>query len=103
MMRLQKYLALLLALALPLIAVGQTARNAEFDVLIKAGTVYDGSGRAPRRVDVGIKGDRIVAVGNLSRASARTVVDAGGLAVAPGFINMLSWSTESLIADGRSQ
>ena len=65
--------------------------------------VYDGTGRAPRRVDLAIKGDRIVAIGNLRNASARNVVDAGGLAVAPGFINMLSWSTESLIADGRSQ
>ena len=65
--------------------------------------VYDGTGRAPRRVDVAIKGDRIVAIGNLRTARARNVVDVGGLAVAPGFINMLSWSTESLIADGRSQ
>ena len=55
------------------------------------------------RADLGIKGDRIAAVGNLSRATAPTVIDAKGLAVAPGFINMLSWSTESLIVDGRSQ
>jgi N-acyl-D-amino-acid deacylase len=52
---------------------------------------------------VGIRGDRIVAVGDLGHAPARQVLDAGGLAVAPGFINMLSWATESLIADGRSQ
>ena len=75
----------------------------DFDVLIKGGMVYDGTGRAPRRVDVAIKGDRIVAIGNLRTARARNVVDAQGLAVAPGFINMLSWSTESLIVDGRSQ
>ena len=98
-----KYLALLLALALPVAAVGQAARIADFDVLIKGGMVYDGTGRAPRRVDVAIKEDRIVAIGNLKNASARNVVDARGLAVAPGFINMLSWSTDSLIVDGRSQ
>src|SRR5688572_5509199 len=74
-----------------------------YDVLIKGGTVYDGSGRAPVRADVAIKGDRIVAIGNLRGAQAQTVVDATGLAVAPGFINMLSWSINSLIVDGRSQ
>ena len=57
----------------------------------------------PFEADVGIKGDRIVAIGKLERKDARTVVDARGLAVAPGFINMLSWSVESLIVDGRSQ
>jgi len=102
-MRLLKYLTLLLAMTLPSAAFGQAARTRDFDVLIKGGTVYDGSGRAPRRVDVGIKDDRIVAIGNMRGARARTVVDARGLAVAPGFINMLSWSTDSLIADGRSQ
>ena len=74
-----------------------------YDVVIRGGTVYDGTGAAGRRADVGIRGDRIAAVGDLARAKARTVVDAKGLAVAPGFINMLSWATESLIADGRSQ
>ena len=102
-MRLHKYLTLLLTLLLPLAAAGQAVRTGDFDVLIKGGTVYDGTGGAPRRVDVAIKGDRIVAIGNLKTGRARNVVDARGLAVAPGFINMLSWSTESLIADGRSQ
>jgi N-acyl-D-amino-acid deacylase len=74
-----------------------------FDVLIRGGTVYDGSGEAPRRVDVGLRGDRIVAVGDLTNATAKTVVEAKDLAVSPGFINMLSWSTDSLLADGRSQ
>src|SRR5688500_17188007 len=100
-MRMHKYLALVMMLMLPFTAAGQTA--ADFDVLIKGGMVYDGGGRAPMRVDIGIQGDRIVAIGNLRRARAREVVDASGLAVAPGFINMLSWSNESLIADGRSQ
>jgi N-acyl-D-amino-acid deacylase len=74
-----------------------------FDVVIRGGDVYDGSGKAPRKADVGIRGDKIEAVGDLSRVDAKVVVDAKGLAVAPGFINMLSWSNESLLADGRSQ
>ena len=73
------------------------------DVLILDGTVYDGTGTAPRRADIGIRADRIVSIGPLAGAAARVTVDARGLAVAPGFINMLSWSTVSLIADGRSQ
>jgi N-acyl-D-amino-acid deacylase len=79
------------------------SRHPDFDVVIKGGTVYDGTGGKPYRVDVGIKGDRIAAIGNLASSRAHTIVDARGLAVAPGFINMLSWSTESLIVDGRSQ
>ena len=102
-MSLHKSLSFLLTLLMPLAAAAQSSGRGDFDVLIKNGTVYDGSGRAPRRVDVGIKEDRIVAVGNLRSARARNVIDARGLAVAPGFINMLSWSTESLIVDGRSQ
>jgi N-acyl-D-amino-acid deacylase len=74
-----------------------------FDVLIRGGTVYDGTGGPPRRADVGLHGDRIAAVGDLAGATAKTVVNARGLAVAPGFINMLSWSTDSLLVDGRGQ
>src|SRR5688572_25505208 len=74
-----------------------------FDVLIRGGIVYDGTGTPGRRVDVGVRGDRIASIGDLSVASATSVVEASGLAVAPGFINMLSWSTESLLVDGRSQ
>lgn len=74
-----------------------------FDVIIRGGTVYDGTGTPGRRLDVGIRGDRIAAVGDLASSSAARVVDATGLAVAPGFINMLSWATESLLVDGRSQ
>ncbi|HEU4796104.1 MAG TPA: D-aminoacylase [Pyrinomonadaceae bacterium] len=102
-MRINKCVSLLLMLMLPCVAAGQVPRAGDFDVLIQGGMVYDGTGRAPRRVDVALQGDRIVAIGNLRGARARNVVDAKGLAVAPGFINMLSWSTESLIADGRSQ
>lgn len=74
-----------------------------YDLLIRGGTIYDGSGTAPVRGDVAIDGDTIVAVGELGFARGRTEIDAAGLAVAPGFINMLSWATESLIEDGRSQ
>jgi N-acyl-D-amino-acid deacylase len=86
----------------PCICAAQTSPPPSFDVLIKGGTVYDGTGQAPRRVDVGIRGDRIVTISNLQRASAKSVIDATGLAVTPGFINMLSHSEVSLIADGRS-
>ncbi len=74
-----------------------------YDVVIRGGTVYDGSGGAPVRADVGIRGDEIATIGDLSRAEAAIDVDASNLAVAPGFINMLSWATESLIHDPRSQ
>jgi N-acyl-D-amino-acid deacylase len=73
-----------------------------YDIIIKNGTVYDGTGNSARRADVGIKGDKIVAVGDLQSAKATTIVDADGLAVAPGFINMLSWAVDDLIIDGRS-
>src|SRR6266699_2860385 len=76
---------------------------ADFDVIIKGGTIYDGTGAEPQHADVAIRGDRIAGVGDFKTAQAKTVIDAKGLAVAPGFINMLSWSTQSLIQDGRSQ
>ena len=76
---------------------------ADFDVIIKGGTVYDGTGAEPKQADVAIRGDRIAGIGDFKTAKGKTIIDAKGLAVAPGFINMLSWSTESLIQDGRSQ
>jgi N-acyl-D-amino-acid deacylase len=75
----------------------------DFDVIIRNGAVYDGSGGEAQHVDLAINGDRIAGLGDFSKASAKTIISANGLAVAPGFINMLSWSTESLIQDGRSQ
>lgn len=102
-MRSTKLVAALLLITAALIASARQVTTQQFDVLIRSGTVYDGTGAAGRRVDVGIRGDRIVTVGDLNGASAATIVDATNLAVAPGFINMLSWSTDSLIADGRSQ
>ena len=72
-----------------------------FDVIIRGGDVYDGLGGVPEKTDVAIHGDRIAKIGDLSAATAEQEIDASGLAVAPGFINMLSWATESLIEDGR--
>ncbi|HWM24746.1 MAG TPA: D-aminoacylase [Chthoniobacterales bacterium] len=77
--------------------------SAPFDVVIKGGTLYDGTGGKPRVIDVAIRSDRIVGLGDFKAADAKVIVDAKGMAVAPGFINMLSWSTDSLIEDGLSQ
>jgi N-acyl-D-aspartate/D-glutamate deacylase len=93
-----------LGLLVALLAWGaDAAEGPALDVAIRGGTLYDGTGGAPRRADVGLRGDRIVALGDLAGVKAKTSLDARGLAVAPGFINMLSWSNESLLADGRSQ
>jgi N-acyl-D-amino-acid deacylase len=85
------------------VAPAPTVAIASYDVLIRRGTIYDGSGGAPYVGDIGIRGDRIVYVGTALEANAARVVDASGLAVAPGFINMLSWANESLLVDGLGQ
>ena len=74
-----------------------------YDTILRGGVIYDGSGGDPFMADLAIEGDRIVAVGGLDRATAEQEINVAGLAVAPGFINMMSWANESLIADGRSQ
>lgn len=79
------------------------SKQRSFDTVIRNGTVYDGSGNEPYAADIGIVGDSIVEIGDLSGADARVFIDAQGMAVAPGFINMLSWATESLLIDGKSQ
>ena len=73
-----------------------------YDIVIRGGTLYDGSGKPPVVGDIAISGDRIVAVGKVD-GKGRSEVSAKGMAVAPGFINMLSWATESLIVDPKSQ
>lgn len=83
--------------------MGGCSKMVEYDLLIRNGEIYDGSGGAPFRGDIAVNGDTIAAIGNLSTARGRMEVDAQGLAVAPGFINMMCWANESLIADGRSQ
>ncbi|HYR94016.1 MAG TPA: D-aminoacylase [Methylomirabilota bacterium] len=72
------------------------------DIVIRGGTLYDGTGGPSVLGDVAIDADRIAAVGTITGRGAREL-DATGLAVAPGFINMLSWATDTLFADGRSQ
>jgi N-acyl-D-amino-acid deacylase len=74
-----------------------------FDLIIRNGMIYDGNGKKPYKGDIAINADTIAFIGDLSAAHSRQVIDAKGMAVAPGFINMLSWANESLIQDGRSQ
>jgi N-acyl-D-amino-acid deacylase len=97
MMRLFSALLLaVLAIAAPLEA------KPRYDIIIDGGTVYDGSGGEGRQADVAIVGDKVVALGDFAPSDAKQVIDARGKAVAPGFINMLSWATESLLEDGRA-
>jgi len=78
------------------------AIEADHDVIIRGGMVYDGLGGTPYQADIAIDGDRIAAIGDLSDKVGILHVDARDMAVAPGFINMLSWATESLLEDGRA-
>ncbi|HEX8573868.1 MAG TPA: D-aminoacylase [Allosphingosinicella sp.] len=94
-------------LAVFLLALSSCASAREpkpaFDTVLRGGTIYDGGGGAPYVGDVAIRGDRIAAVAPRVAGKGRTEIDARGLAVAPGFINMLSWAAEPLIRDGRAQ
>jgi N-acyl-D-amino-acid deacylase len=92
-----------ITLVIALLTSAGAAAADRYDVLVRNGTVYDGTGGPGRKADVGLRGDRIAAVGDLSGAKAGRLIDAHGMAVAAGFINMLSWAADSLIADGRSQ
>jgi len=85
-----------------IVSAAAVGRSQTYDVVITSGRIYDGSGGPSYIADVGIKDGHIAAIGQL-RPDAGEVIDAQGLAVAPGFINMLSWANESLIEDGRSQ
>ena len=78
-------------------------QQTHYETIIRNGLIYDGNGGTPVTGDIAINADTIASIGNLGDASAKEIIDAHGMAVAPGFINMLSWSTESLIEDGRSQ
>ena len=80
-----------------------SAPPATYDIILRHGTIYDGSGKPPVTGDVAINGDRIAAVGDLKSAHGKIELDVKGMAVAPGFVNMLSHAEESLIVDGRSQ
>jgi N-acyl-D-amino-acid deacylase len=90
------FLSALIVLAMPAQA------EPRYDIVIRGGTVYDGSGGDGKRADVAIIGDKIVKVGKVAATEGKQIIDARGKAVAPGFINMLSWATESLLIDGRA-
>ena len=101
-----KLVATTLASAFVLSSCASTSGVSEpsgYDLIIRGGTIYDGSGGAPYVGDVALDGDRIAYVGQALAKGAGREIDARGLAVAPGFINMLSWATESLIADPKGQ
>ena len=93
----------IVAVVFSVAVLSQSARGADYDVILRGGTVYDGSGQPPVVADVAIQDDRIAAIGDLAKKTAKQEVDVHGLAVAPGFINMLSWAVSSLIEDGKSQ
>ena len=92
---------LLFLLLLPVLCTFQPKR--QYATVIRNGLIYDGRGGRPFKGDIALNGDTIAAMGNLGNASAEATVDARGMAVCPGFINMLSWATDDLLEDGRSQ
>ena len=79
------------------------AQAADYDVLIRNGNVYDGTGAPAYVADLAIKGDRVAAIGDFSESTADLEIDANGLAVAPGFFNMMSHAHLSLLKDGRAK
>ncbi|HEU5167768.1 MAG TPA: D-aminoacylase [Chitinophagaceae bacterium] len=93
--------SLLIALVAILFSCNQ--KQTEYDTIIRNGMIYDGNGGEPYKGDIGINADTIAFIGDLSKASAKNDIDAKGNAVAPGFINMMGHSEESLIQDGRGQ
>lgn len=86
-----------------IVAAGCTAGERPFDLIVRGGDVIDGTNQPPRRADVGIVGDRIAAIGDLSSARAGKVIDASGLVVAPGFIDVQGQSGTTLLADGNAE
>lgn len=94
-----KNLLLFLTILLAVASCGQP----DYDTILKNGLIYDGSGDKPYKADVAIKADTVAAIGDLSEFTAVETIDLNGLAVAPGFINMLSWANTALLEDGRSQ
>jgi N-acyl-D-amino-acid deacylase len=94
-----KNLLLFLTILLAVASCGQP----DYDTILKNGLIYDGSGDKPYKADVAIKADTVAAIGDLSEFTATEIIDLNGLAVAPGFINMLSWANIALLEDGRSQ
>ncbi len=91
------------AASLGILVLAGCTPPASYDVILRGGDIYDGSGAEPFVGDVAIAGDTIIALGDIGNATATAEFDVKGLAVAPGFVNMMSWANESLIEDGRSQ
>ncbi|MBL8271156.1 N-acyl-D-amino-acid deacylase family protein [Steroidobacter sp.] len=85
------------------VAVGASAAERDFDVIIRGGMVYDGTGAAGAKGDVGVRADRVVSIGDLREAKAPVEIDARGQAVAPGFINLLSQAGWTFLSDARSE
>lgn len=95
--------ARLLFLLLIVFFISSCEEKSTYDIIIKNGLVYDGNGREPQKTDIAIVADTIAFIGDLSgQSGVKQTIDAQGLVISPGFVNMLSWSTESLIQDGRS-
>ncbi|HOK77516.1 MAG TPA: hypothetical protein PLW35_07315, partial [Verrucomicrobiota bacterium] len=91
------------ALAVPLCFTIFLMKAQSYDLVLRNGTIYDGSGNAPFVADVAVSGDKIAEIGSIPANAGSVELNVRGLAVAPGFINMLSWACESLLADGRAQ
>ncbi len=91
------------ATAVLLLLIAGPASAETYDVILHHGLVFDGSGGPGYIADIGLRGDRIAAIGDLSADEAKRFVNATNLAIAPGFVNMLSWATESLLVDGTAQ
>lgn len=85
-----------------LLSIFSCTGQASYDLIIRSGIIYDGSGSKPFVADLAINGDTIAKIGNLESAAGRKIIEAKGLAVSPGFVNMLSWAGETLTRDGRS-
>ena len=96
----KKYIVVLFAFATAMISCQQ---KTNYDTIIRNGLVYDGNGGEPYKADIALQNDSIAFIGDLSKESAKNEVDAKGLVVAPGFINMMGHSEESLFQDGRAQ
>jgi N-acyl-D-amino-acid deacylase len=91
------------SILLTAIIIAGCTQQSEYDVIIRNGNIYDGSGGKAYKSDMAINGDTIASIGDLSNSKGRIEIDASGMAVSPGFINMLSWANISLIHDGKSQ
>ncbi|GLU54073.1 N-acyl-D-amino-acid deacylase family protein [Dyadobacter frigoris] len=86
-----------------ILSIFSCTSKTKYETIIRNGTIYDGNGEKPFTADIAINGDTIAFMGDLKNETAKNEIDAKGQAITPGFINMLSWATESLIQDGRSQ